>query len=53
MNFYEKANWKAIDELMVQAGLLTHDGHDVERTATFQGDFDQATGTACYAMVHK
>jgi len=32
MNFYEKANWKAIEELMVTAGLLTNTGHDVERT---------------------
>lgn len=32
MNFYEKANWKAIEELMVGAGLLTETGHDIERT---------------------
>ena len=32
MNFYEKANWKAIEELMVGAGLLTEAGHDIERT---------------------
>ncbi|CAK8988369.1 unnamed protein product, partial [Durusdinium trenchii] len=32
MSFYEQANWSAIEDLMRGAGLLTKQGHDVERT---------------------
>lgn len=34
MSFYEQANWSAIEDLMRGAGLLTKQGHDVERTGT-------------------
>lgn len=48
MNFYEKANWKAIEELMVGAGLLTETGHDIERTVCD----DQTPIAVPYHTVH-